>query len=173
MRLGEQISVLRERNRQTTTRQQGHVIQRARLESQRAEFDAQLRTHKARYELLDRLRAEGEGLYAGVRQVLRASQQGSLSGVLGPVATLLHVPDRFEQAIEVALGARIQDVVVESWDDAERAISHLKTTRGGRATFLPLDNMRLLDRRSLPSGSGVLGWAADLVEYDQEGRSGH
>ena len=164
--LGEQITALRERHRTAETRQQGHVTRRAKLESQRSEFDAQLRAHKARFELLDRLRAEGEGLYAGVRQVLRASQRGSLSGILGPIATLLHVPDRFEQAIEVALGSRIQDVVVDSWDDAERAISHLKSTRGGRATFLPLDNLRPLHRRPVPKGSGVLGWAADLVEYD-------
>ncbi len=164
--LGEQITALSERHRETETRQQGHVTQRAKLESQRAELDAQLRALKARFELLDRLRAEGEGLFAGVRQVVKASKQGRLSGILGPVATLLHVPDRFEQAIEVALGSRIQDIVVDSWDDAERAIAHLKSTRGGRATFLPLDNLHLLRRRSVPKGSGVLGWAVDLVEFD-------
>ncbi|HEY51997.1 MAG TPA: chromosome segregation protein SMC [Caldilineae bacterium] len=164
--LGEQISALRERHRTAEARQQEHVARRAKLENQRAELDAQLRAHRARYELLDRLRAEGEGLYAGVRQVIRASQRGDLSGILGPVATQLHVPDRFEQAIEVALGSRIQDVVVDSWDDAERAIAHLKATRSGRATFLPLDNLRPLRRRSTPKTPGVLGWAADLVEYD-------
>ncbi|RME83730.1 MAG: hypothetical protein D6775_07370, partial [Caldilineae bacterium] len=116
--------------------------------------------------LLERLRAEGEGLFAGVREVLQARNKGTLRGILGPIATLLNVPDRYELAIEIALGARLQDVVVETWEDAEAAIEHLKRTRSGRATFLPLDNLRPLPRRPLPRGSGVLGWAADLVEYD-------
>ncbi len=164
--LGQEMSALQERHRNAEDRQKTHTAQRAQLEGQRAELDAQLRALQARYDLLDRLRAEGEGLYGGVRQVLRAKQQSRLSGILGPVGTLVQVPTRYEQAIEVALGGRIQDIVVKSWEDAEQAIAYLKTSNSGRATFLPLDNLRPLNRRSLPKLSAVLGWAADLVEYD-------
>jgi chromosome segregation protein len=166
--LGRQITDLQERNRQAEAREQDAVIRRTRQERQRAELSAQVRELQARYELLDRLRAEGEGLYAGVKQVVRASHQGRLQGIRGPIATLLEVPGKYEQAVEVALGGRLQDVVVESWEDAEAAIAYLKQTRGGRATFLPLDNLRPLQRRQAPREKGVLGWAADLISYDAD-----
>ncbi len=166
--LGEQIVALRQRHTETEARRQERLAARSQLESQRNELDAQLRALRARFDLLDRLRAEGEGLFAGVRQVMAASQHGQLKGVYGPIATLLNVPDRLEQAIEVALGGRIQDIVVAGWQDAEDAIAHLKETQGGRATFLPLDNMRPLKRLQAPAGPGVLGWAADLIECDAE-----
>ncbi len=166
--LSRKISEVQERQRQSEAREQETAVRRGRLQRQRAEFDAQARELQARYELLDRLRAEGEGLFAGVKQVVRASHQGRLSGILGPIANLLEVPDAYEQAIEVALGGRLQDVVTASWDDAEEAIRYLKQTRGGRATFLPLDNLRPQRRQDAPREKGVLGWAADLVSFDQE-----
>lgn len=165
--IGRQISDLQEQHRSAETRAEEAVVRRARLERQRNEFAAQVRELQARYELLDRLRAEGEGLFAGVKQVVRASHQGVLQGVLGPIATLIDVPKHLELAIEVALGGRLQDIVVESWDDAQAAIDYLKRTRGGRATFLPLDNLRPQHRSSPPNEQGVLGWAADLVKFDR------
>ncbi|NOZ50258.1 MAG: chromosome segregation protein SMC [Chloroflexi bacterium] len=166
--LAAQIQGVQAKHGQTEARRQEHVAQRSRQEKQQAELNAHLRALQARYELLDRLRAEGEGMYAGVKRVMQASRRRVLHGVRGPIATLINVPDRFETAIEVALGARIQDVVVESWQDAAAAITHLKETRGGRATFLPLDNLRPLSRRQPPRHAGVLGWAADLVHYDAD-----
>jgi chromosome segregation protein len=166
--LARKIGEIEERRRQAEAREQEATVRRARLLRQRAEFDAQVRELQARYELLDRLRAEGEGLFAGVKQVVRASHQGRLQGVLGPIANLLETPDRYEQAIEVALGGRLQDVVVATWADAETAIAYLKKTRGGRATFLPLDNLRPQRRHQAPREMGVLGWAADLIDYDEE-----
>jgi len=166
--IGRSISELQEKHRRAEEREQETTIRRARLERQRNEFMAQVRELQARYDLLDRLRAEGEGLFAGVKQVVRASHQGQLQGIIGPIATLIEVPDHLEQAIEVALGSRLQDVVVESWDDAQAAIDYLKRTRGGRATFLPLDNLRPQRRPNMPREKGVLGWAADLINYDKK-----
>lgn len=166
--LGEQIVALRQRRTETEARRQERLAARSHLESQRNELDAQLRALRARFDLLDRLRAEGEGLFAGVRHVMTASQSDQLRGIHGPIATLLNVPDRLEQAIEVALGGRIQDIVVAGWQDAEDAIAHLKQTQGGRATFLPLDNLRPLKRLKAPEGAGVLGWAADLIDFEPE-----
>ncbi len=165
--MGRSISDLQEKHRRAEERARETAVRKARLERQRNEFAAQVRELQARYDLLDRLRAEGEGLYAGVKQVVRASHQGKLRGVIGPIATLLDVPDHLEQAIEVALGGRLQDVVMETWDDAQAAIDYLKRTRGGRATFLPLDNLRPQRRQNAPREKGVLGWAADLITYDR------
>jgi len=121
---------------------------------------------QARHDLLTRLRQEGEGLHAGVRAVLQAATgrgPGALSGILGTVARLLEVPAGYEMAIEAALGGHLQDLVVESWADAEAAISFLRQGRRGRATFLPLDTVRPVPRLTLPPAEGVAGVAADLV----------
>ena len=166
--IGRTMSDLREKHREAEERERETTVRKARLERQRNEFAAQVRELQARFELLDRLRAEGEGLFAGVKQVVRASHQGKLRGIIGPIATLLQVPDHLEQAIEVALGGRLQDIVVESWDDAQAAIDYLKRIRGGRATFLPLDNLRPQHRQNAPREEGVLGWAAELIDFEPD-----
>ena len=108
----------------------------------RAEVD---RMHRAlgeastRLEVLRRMHESGAGLHAGVREVLAAGREGRLEGILGTVAELLVVPESLEVAIEVALGNRLQDVVVAAWSHAEAAIAYLKHSGAGRATFQPLD----------------------------------
>ncbi len=123
---------------------------------------------QTRLDLLERLREEGAGLYAGVRAVVQAARGGPrrLSGVMGTVGELLRVPPELERAIETALGGRLQDLVVERWQDAEAAIAYLKQTRGGRATFLPLDHLQPPRPLSAPRGPGVRGVASDLVQAD-------
>jgi chromosome segregation protein len=106
------------------------------------------------------------GLYGGVRAVVTAAREGKLEGIRGTVAELLRVPARLEVAVEAALGGRLQEVVVEGWTDAERSIAHLKQTGAGRATFLPLDTLRSSSPPKPPTGEGILGVAAELIEYD-------
>jgi len=133
------------------------------------ELNRQLGRLQDRQELLERLHDEGVGLYDGVRNVLRAARPASppkssrLDGVLGTVGELIEVPRELETAIEAALGGQLQDVVVERWADAQRAIEHLKKTGGGRATFLPLDTLRPARPIRAPSFSGVIGVASELV----------
>lgn len=131
-----------------------------------------------RLDLLSRLRQELTGYHPGVREVLGASEgrghrQGEgggsagLPGLLGTVASLMAVPKEFEQAIESALGARLQNIVTERWEHAEAAIEHLKRTRAGWATFLPLDTVRSRSPLSLRPEPGVLGVASSLVHYEE------
>ena len=122
---------------------------------------------RARVEGLQKLAASGEGFFTGVRAVLAAARSGELSGVVGPIASVLTVPAEVETAIEVALGGHLQDIVVERWADAEAAIALLKARRVGRATFQPLDTVRGGGGGgAAPSGAGIVGVAADLVRYD-------
>ena len=147
---------------------------RAELEADLAEARRQLERLEARYELLSRLREEGEGLHAGVRAVLQAARRGEsgrgrpggqpLAGIVGTVAQHVQVPGAYEVAIEVALGGHVQDVIVESWSDAEMAIRFLREGQRGRATFLPLDTVRPPSRIQVPDDPGIVGLAADLVE---------
>ncbi len=121
---------------------------------------------RAQLDALRRIHASGAGLYSGVREVLGAARAGTLNGIEGTVAELVELPERYETAIEVALGSHLQDIVVRSWADAEAAIGHLKKARAGRATFQPLDTVRTGNTtkpRELDGTTGVHGVAASLV----------
>lgn len=119
---------------------------------------------KARQDLLDKLRHEMTGYYEGVRAVLQP--ETGLAGIIGPVSQIMEVPPDLEVAIETALGGRLQDVVVDSFRHAEAAIAYLKDQRRGRATFLPLDTIRVGRALELPRLSGVVGLASELVESE-------
>ncbi len=139
------------------------------LEAERqalAEHRAAHQEQAARLDALERLHAEGAGLYAGVRAVLQAAEQGELEGLPGTFAALVHVPPELDRALEAALGAQLQNVVARSWEHARAAVAWLKRRHAGRATFLPLDNLRPPRRLDVPRMPGLLGVAADLVTYE-------
>ncbi|RIK37750.1 MAG: chromosome segregation protein SMC [Chloroflexi bacterium] len=166
--------------------QEAHEFQTriAALEQEAAELRTQLRAAEAarqqadrtldrlqtRFDLLQRLRTEGAGYASGVRAVLQAARQPAtgqpLSGVLGTVAALVRVPAQLDKAIETALGGAFQDVVMESWEETRQAIDFLKRGGHGRATFLPLDRLHSGPAIPAPHLAGILGNAAQLVEYD-------
>ncbi len=131
-------------------------------EQSRREADRTLDRTQTRHDLLKRLSSEGAGLASGVRAVLQAN----LPGILGPVASLLHVQPEHERAIEVALGGALQNLVAASWQCTQEAIDYLKRTQRGRATFLPLDRLQTGNPIPAPRIAGVLGNAADLVGCD-------
>ncbi|MEZ4572512.1 MAG: AAA family ATPase [Thermomicrobiales bacterium] len=135
------------------------------------EMNRQLDRLRSRHELLERIWAEGEGLYAGVRAVIRAAHQQDLDmpGLIGTVATAIEVPARVETAIEVALGGHLQDIIVRTWDDAAAGIAFLKSSGAGRARFQPLDSIRRYRPRRLDTRpDGLVDRAAALIEFDDE-----
>ena len=127
----------------------------------------------ARLRVLEETEAALEGYYVGVKSVSKAVQTGKLSGRYDIVADVLRVPSDLDTAIEIALGGSLQDVITNTEAEAKAAIRFLNETRGGRATFLPLDALRPPDvpdalRRAAKQYTGVLGSAADLVDYDSD-----
>ncbi len=134
------------------------------LKGQMATLARQEDTLQARQELLGKLRADMAGYYGGVRAVLQS--ETNLSGIIGPVSQVIRVPPDLEVAIEAALGSRLQDVVVNTFADAEAAIAYLKQSRRGRATFLPLDTVRPGKAVVVPNISGVVGLASELIEVE-------
>lgn len=114
--------------------------------------------------LLD-LEKNMEGYSGAVKAVVRHSRSGALQGIHGTVAGLITVEDAYSTAIEVALGAAMQNVVTDSEADAKRAIYYLKQNRLGRATFLPLSAIqsRTLKESGLQSQSGFVAVADALV----------
>jgi chromosome segregation protein len=147
-----------------STRQQLSAALQSRQDAERVVDRLQ-----TRHDLLARLQQEGAGYASGVRAVLQAARgnahTGQLNGILGTVAALVQVPANLDKAIETALGGAFQNVITERWADTQAAIDLLKRTRNGRATFLPLDRLSVLPAIPAPNMSGVLGNAAQLVNY--------
>ncbi len=127
---------------------------------------------QTRYDLLKRLNDEGAGYASGVRAVLQASRDntgdGALAGILGVVGALVQVPSHLDKAMETALGGALQNVITLSWQTTQRAIDFLKSSGRGRATFLPLDRLSVLPAIAAPRAPGILGNAAELVDYDPQ-----
>ncbi len=116
--------------------------------------------------------AEMEKMYEGyskaVKTVMQARERGQLNHICGTVAELLRVDDVYTVAIEIALGGGMQNIVVESAEDGKRAIEYLKRRDGGRATFLPVSEVRpgFLKEQGLERQRGFVGIANQLVRYD-------
>ena len=108
-----------------------------------------------------------DGFHYSVKSVMKAVQNRRLRGIFGPVSTILTVQSGYEVAVETALGAAMQNIVVEDQQAAKAAMAFLKAERAGRATFLPLDTVRPahFDASRLPQGAVL---ACDLVRFQSE-----
>lgn len=112
--------------------------------------------------------------YKGYQDSVKNLMQDALhdqelaSHICGVVANLIKVEPRYQQAIEVALGARLQSIVTETEEDSKYLIQHLKNNKYGRATFLPVSSMKPhgIDHPEVLKEQGVLGIACDLVSFD-------
>ena len=113
-----------------------------------------------------------EGYNKSVRQVMQEAKRGSLRNVHGPVSQLIRTEDEYTVAIEIALGAAMQQIVVENEADGKAAISYLKRTNGGRATFLPITALKpkTLQENGLESCAGFVGVASDLITAEAKYR---
>lgn len=119
--------------------------------------------------LLEDLEKNMEGFAQSVKTVMRMASYGTLRGILGPVSSLMEVPDEYTTAIETALSFALQNIVVEDENAAKRAIAQLKSENAGRATFLPVSTIKgsPLDERPLKGKPGYIGVASALVSYDK------
>ena len=125
------------------------------------------RSMDGRISMLAEMEKDYEGFNRAVKTVMRESERGTLRGVHGPVANLVRADDRYALAIETALGAAAQNIVVDRPEDGKTAIELLKRRDAGRGTFLPISSIRGNVLTKLPRGEqGFLGLALDLVEFD-------
>ena len=109
-----------------------------------------------------------EGYAGSVRQILKVSGSGRISGIHGTVAQRITVSSEYGTAIETALGGALQNIIVENEETAKRCIRYLKDVHGGRATFLPMTTIR--SNRIHESFDGIDGFVAvacDLVQFDE------
>ena len=128
----------------------------------------------SRIRMLREMEKLHEGYSKAVKLVMGEVQRGTLHHIHGPVAGLLHVPDRYTVAIETALGGAMQNLVVDREEDGKAVIQYLKRRDGGRATILPLSSIRpgeLREAGSLSREPGFVGVADQLVQFDPRYRA--
>ena len=152
-----------------TLRQTTRLERRDELQQQLRDLTAKLDGIQAKTRVFKAMERDYESYQKSVRMVMQESQRGALRNVHGPVSRLIRTDDDYTVAIEIALGGAMQQIVVATEADAKAAISYLKRTGGGRATFLPLNVIqgRPLNEKGLESCSGFVGIAADLVKSDK------
>ena len=149
-----------------TTRQQTADELKAKCEELRLDIESK----KRRVQILTELENSMEGFSHAVKSVVSEANKGILKGVHGPVSKLITVDKKYTVAIETALGNAIQNIVVDSDNDAKRAINYLKTNNLGRATFLPVSSIKPKDFKDdgFDSIFGFVGIASDLVSTDEK-----
>ena len=146
-------------------------------DKKRAQFKAEsekqsldLREHQRKIDFLENMERNLEGFSKSVKSVVNASKNGRLKGICGPVSRVISVPSEYAVSIETALGAAMQNIVVETDEDAKQAIRFLKSTDGGRATFLPINTIkpRELKENGLDDCYGYVGIASELCSCDKK-----
>lgn len=180
--LGSAQEALRQAQTARTQRQAAH---RQALEGKRQRLDQCRREEKQAQEawlsqrmeeqslasragmLSDMARAY-EGYAKGVKTAMNEVKRGGLSGVLGPVGELFHTDPRYTVALETALGAAMQNLLVEDEHAGKAVLQYVKRRDGGRVTCLPLTALRpaQLREEGIEREPGFLGLAADLVRCD-------
>jgi len=131
-------------------------------------------TKKGQFKILRDIKESYDSYNNSVKNLLLDAKKdsGVASRIEGVVAELITVQPKFEAAIEMALGGAVQNIVVRTDRDAEYLIDHLKRTRHGRITFLPMESVspRDIDPRylTLLYGEGCYGRASDVIAYDRK-----
>ena len=128
-----------------------------------------LKNKQARAQSLENILRNHSNFYAGVKSVLQ--EKDRLGGIIGAVSEHLTFDVHYQTALEIALGASSQHIIVEDENAATKAIDFLKRNRAGRATFLPLTTIKARtissqNQDAIAASPGFLGMADDLVKFD-------
>ena len=139
------------------------------LSDKATQLQVDKRSMDSRINMLSEMEKDYEGYSKAVKTVMRESRRGNLRGIHAPVANLIKAEDEFALAIETALGAAAQNIVVDTQEDGRRAIELLKRSDSGRATFLPMEAIRGGVMKDAPEReAGFVGIASELVKYDEK-----
>ncbi|MDQ0206388.1 chromosome segregation protein SMC [Alkalicoccobacillus murimartini] len=174
----QQARVIKEKLDQCEQKEKDLLAARTKLEDEYQQSESKLyeayrilQKTKSRSEVVREMESDFSGFYQGVKEILKA-RETTLSGIAGAVAELIRTDKQHELAIETALGAAAQHIVVHNEQHARDAIHFLKQRRLGRATFLPLT---VIKPRTIPpaqlqlltNDEQFVGVAADLITYDK------
>ena len=138
------------------------------LDERKSKINQELMTARAKHNYLVNLENENEGYSKSVKSILDYAKNNSK--VHGTIANLISTDEKYEYAIEIALGGFIQNIVVEDEIIAKNLITYLNDNSLGRVTFLPLDNLSDAPdiNPKVLKNEGVIGIASDLVSTDKK-----
>lgn len=174
----EFMTTLNEKYEQLNNSLSGHKMK---LENRRQKFeqiktecetsDLKIKEKRQKAKLLEGLENNLEGFAYSVKEVVKRSKNGVLSGVQGTVSQLIEVNSEYSVAIETALGSAMQNIIVDNEGNAKAAIRMLQQQNLGRATFLPLTSVKGSEMSAYGiSYSGYINIASKLVTYDDKYR---
>lgn len=131
-----------------------------------------LQSKLSNLKMLENIENDYDGYFKGVKSVLRLKKENPYicKGIVGIIADLLKVDEKFEKAIEISLGSSIQNVVTETEDDAKRIIEYLRDNKLGRITCLPLNVIKgstLEIRKDDKEEYKIYGLGYELIEFDK------
>ncbi|NLJ70149.1 MAG: chromosome segregation protein SMC [Clostridiaceae bacterium] len=145
------------------------------LDQTKQQLSNELNNSQYRLKTLQELEASREGFHQAVKAIMQKAEREHEfgRGIHGPLAELIHVPQKYEKAIEVTLGAALHNIVTSTKSDASRMIEWLKQTKSGRETFLPLDTIQARyisehDLKKIKQQSGFLSIASAVVDYAEQ-----
>ena len=134
-------------------------------------LSSEMRIKESRLKFLIETEKEKEGYIKSVKSLLKDCENIKElgKGMNGVLANIIEVPDDLQTAIEMCLGASLQNIVTETETDAKRLVEHLRKNNLGRASFLPISSVRgkKLDKIK-GNESGIIGIASDLVKYNKK-----
>ena len=152
--------------------------QKQEIDDKIKEFDLQIinntndmRMKQSRYNFLVETEKEKEGYIKSVKSLLidceKIKELGK--GMHGVLANIISVPSEYETAIEMCLGASLQNIVTDTEEDAKKLVEHLRKNNLGRASFLPITSVKGKKLDSIKGKKiGVVGVASDLVKFDKK-----
>lgn len=137
--------------------------------SNERKLNQEVMTLKSKYNYLTNLENENEGYYKSVKESLSYARKNNMQNVYGTVASLISTEEKYEYAVEIALGGYMQNVVVNDEQTAKKIISYLKENSLGRVTFLPINTIKKVDNSIKDKArklDGYIGMASEIVKYD-------
>lgn len=170
---------LRERLQSLQNSKNGYLYKLKSRSDKQAETESRQRNSEKlageklqRAQVLSDLEKNYESFNNSVKFVMKQAGAGALRGIVGPVSSLIKTENRYSTAVEIALGAAIQNIVAQDEGAAKRAIALLKERGAGRATFLPLTNLKAnpVRENDLAARGGYVGLASELVQCDDRYR---
>ena len=160
----KKIEEIRKQKNEITTKIKEFEIQIANLTNE-------MRMKTSRYNFLVETEKEKDGYIKSVKSLLidceKAKELGK--GMHGVLANIIDVPKEYQTAIEMCLGASLQNIVTETEEDAKKLIEHLRVNNLGRASFLPITSVKGKKLDNIKGKKdGVIGIACDLIKFDKK-----
>ena len=155
-----------------TMRQTTRAKRRDELAEKFRELTTKLDSVSAKTRVFQAMERDFDSYNKSVKSVMQEAQRGALKGVHGPISRLIRTEDTYAVAVEIALGAAMQNIVVGNKQDGKAVLTYLKRTGVGRVTCLPISEMegKKLSESGLNQCRGYLGIASELVQCDKQYR---